>query len=444
MEKNWIWYIMILFILSIISFKTLENSNYNSYPIEAGVNDNKNYVIAKLVISRSIYRSISFFNKDISFNELHSRLWNLEHNPKFPESGWGNIKHKTVYPISGANSEIVPLGSIGFLINSESMPKCFNQIGDCDIFSQAFGIYAKEGEKYRITVYCYISEEFDGISAKIAVGWSAIKNKLVKRYIEKKYDLNKKTTWQKLEFEFECVNKGTIPINIIASKYKKNLGDELKGYAIFAHPTLEKIHPFCKNPDTEDDLSMNSSALQYRAGFNSLLSGFYEMTQKTKSINNIFKYDTTYYPFIADLETNFSGINLTEGRLQRWRFAVDIFMKEYKTTQKIFGGGFNFLNWYGYVFKKDKTATDYPHNPFLHILLYSGVFGVTLYILLLYKVFYLYWKFRKEYPLFFIFFIITYYFTFFSGGNPFTPPVTGFFMMLPFLIHMVHKRELEN
>jgi hypothetical protein len=60
------------------------------------------------------------------------------------------------------------------------------------------------------------------------------------------------------------------------------------------------------------------------------------MTQKTKSINNIFKYDTTYYPFIADLETNFSGINLTEGRLQRWRFAVDIFMKEYKTTQKNF------------------------------------------------------------------------------------------------------------
>jgi hypothetical protein len=50
------------------------------------------------------------------------------------------------------------------------MPKCFNQIGDCDIFSQAFGIYAKEGEKYRITVYCYISEEFDGIFCKNSSG----------------------------------------------------------------------------------------------------------------------------------------------------------------------------------------------------------------------------------------------------------------------------------
>ena len=50
------------------------------------------------------------------------------------------------------------------------------------------------------------------------------------------------------------------------------------------------------------------------------------------------------------------------------------------------GGGFNFLSWYGYYFLKDKTKSDWPHNPFISILLYSGIIGLILYIYLLYKV----------------------------------------------------------
>ena len=43
--------------------------------------------------------------------------------------------------------------------------------------------------------------------------------------------------------------------------------------------------------------------------------------------------------------------------------------------------------------------------------------------------------------MFFIFFLITYFFTFFSGGNPFDPPIMGFFMMLPFFIHYIHEKD---
>ena len=131
--------------------------------------------------------------------------------------------------------------------------------------------------------------------------------------------------------------------------------------------------------------------------------------------------------------------NFGDDRIARWKFAVQIFDKEYSWSQKIFGGGFSFLNWYGYFFLGNKTKTDYPHNPFLFILLYSGIIGLIFYVIFLFKVFYYYIKYSKEYPLFFIFFLITFYFTFFSGGNPFDPPIMGFFVILPFIMHSIFK-----
>jgi O-antigen ligase len=88
---------------------------------------------------------------------------------------------------------------------------------------------------------------------------------------------------------------------------------------------------------------------------------------------------------------------------------------------------------------KNKTLSDYPHNPFLSILLYSGLVGLLLFIFLLYKVFFYYSKYFKEYYLFFIFFLITFFFSFFSGGSPFDPPVMGFFMILPFFINYINE-----
>ena len=159
-------------------------------------------------------------------------------------------------------------------------------------------------------------------------------------------------------------------------------------------------------------------------------------------ISKIISEDTTYFPYTSNLNDEYSINRFGEDRLLRWKFAIEIFSKEYNWIQKIFGGGFNFISWFGKVFEKDKT--DHPHSPFLYILLYSGIIGVLLYSLLLYMAFKYYIKYFKYYPLLLIFFLITYYFTFFSGGNPFDPPMMGFFMMLPFLIHSVHKNDEKN
>jgi len=157
-------------------------------------------------------------------------------------------------------------------------------------------------------------------------------------------------------------------------------------------------------------------------------------------IKRFISEDTTFYPLKSKIVLSPVSNEFIRDRFMRWEFALKIFVQEYNWKQKLFGDGFLFLNWYGYHFYGEKTRSDYPHNPILQILLYSGIIGVLIYLLFLFKVFYYYLKYIKKYPLLFIFFLITFFFTFFSGGSPFDPPIMGFFVILPFFIHYVQQK----
>ena len=150
--------------------------------------------------------------------------------------------------------------------------------------------------------------------------------------------------------------------------------------------------------------------------------------------------DSTYYPYKNELLTDTIANRFLRDRIMRWQFALQIFTKEYNWKQKLFGGGFNFLNWFGYRFLKDKKASDYPHNPFLSVILYSGILGLIIYIFFIYKIFYYYIKYLREYFILTIFFFITFFFSFFSAGSPFDPPVMGFFVILPFFMNYIQKQ----
>jgi O-antigen ligase len=128
----------------------------------------------------------------------------------------------------------------------------------------------------------------------------------------------------------------------------------------------------------------------------------------------------------------------------RWRFGIKIFTKEYGIIKKLFGSGFNHLNWYGFYFENDKTMRDYPHNPFISILLYSGLLGVALYIHLLIRTFKYYLIYLQNHLHLFIFFLITLYFCFFSSENPFDPPMMGFFVALPFFSRHIELKILRD
>lgn len=136
--------------------------------------------------------------------------------------------------------------------------------------------------------------------------------------------------------------------------------------------------------------------------------------------------------------------NLFSGRTTRWLYARELWKTEYQWYNKLLGHGFDYLEWYGQKFYKDQIRYDWPHNPFITILLYSGILGLIFYLWFLYRVIKIYVIYRKKYKSIFIGFLITFFFSFFSAGNPFDPPVMGFFVMLPFLIDYIHKKDISN
>jgi hypothetical protein len=230
----------------------------------------------------------------------------------------------------------------------------------------------------------------------------------------------------------------------------------LEGYVIFAYPQSKIIsgkdsvltfrQSFLRIKNTKNELKI-LERLNYKEYtetfiFNPIQYLFIIDQDPIRDwATKFISEDTTYYPYKANIVVDTISNSFSAPRIARWQFAIKIFTKEYSWSQKISGGGFNFLNWYGYYFYKDKTRSDYPHNPFLSVLLYSGIFGLIIYLIFMCKVFYYYIKYFTEYKVLSFFFIITFFFSFFSAGNPFDPPIMGFFVMLPFFIHSIHEKE---
>jgi hypothetical protein len=455
----------------------------------------KNKLTARIKVASNVMRYVSVFNKKIIYPELYEKIWSIRlFDPIDPISGWGVRVHKIVYPLEGKNVEIVPKDSKGYLMDST----CNANTWDGNAFSYTiFGTREiAEGCSGRASVYCFVSDDFDGTWALLAlVGKNGA-------FIQSdQYDLNKKNEWQKLEIEV-ADDKNNSGLSLYFSKFGVTDFHSLKGYIIFAYPKFEIIgkdgkiitppypqnsvfkNTFLKirNYDThptklntyslnismvsgksndEDGITLKSDkSIKHHYNYSSFFSGGdletavadLSLSKDSSSIlqdkdpirNWVARFiseDTTYHPFKSLITINKNSDNFIDLRFTRWQFAWQLFTSEYSLKKKLFGGGFDFLNWYGYYFMNDKKTSDWPHNPFLSILLYSGLFGLILYCILIYRVFYLYLKYVKRYPLLFIFFLISFFFSFFSGSSPFDPPIMGFFIILPFFIHSIHKRE---
>jgi hypothetical protein len=139
-----------------------------------------------------------------------------------------------------------------------------------------------------------------------------------------------------------------------------------------------------------------------------------------------------------------SKSTMISGRVSRLRFAQELWKTEYKWYNKLIGHGFAYFELFGKEFLNDQVRGDYPHNPFISILLYSGILGLILYIWLLYRVVSLYILYRKKCGILFICFLVSFFFSFFSGDSPFDPTVMGFFVMLPFYIHHRYNNPYDQ
>jgi len=428
---------------------------------------------AKHQISRRIYRSTLFSNKSATYVEMYNIMWGRNFDPRYPQSGWGYNNCKRVSPLWGNNVEIVPKNAYGCLMDSSCYDSYDLKNQDRSAYSIIDKIEVKKGERYHANVYCFVSNDFDGESVYFSVKWSTVAHKIVSinSHIVN-YDMKRKGYWQKLEMKFDCCKDGIVPIYINICKNKEKDFSNLKGYVIFAYPEYKKIGlSDCNLSYLEENKLFNLNIYNNnllpncRIRSESLISNISKIPIQARTFSLIFSdianqaiilndkdpirswvakfisEDTSYYHYKKDLLIDTVYSNFTGARLNRWRFAYQIFTKEYNWTKKIFGGGFDHLNWYGYYFYNDKTRSDWPHNPFLSVLLYSGILGLTLYLFVFYKAVYYYIKYIKECYIFFIFFLITFFFSFFSADSPFNPPVMGFLLIFPFFLHSVLKRE---
>ena len=129
-------------------------------------------------------------------------------------------------------------------------------------------------------------------------------------------------------------------------------------------------------------------------------------------------------------------------RISRWKYALELWKTEYQWTDRIFGGGFDYLDKFGRKFYPDEERIDYPHNPIISAFLYSGIVGGSFYIYFLILSFYYYWKYKKHHMLFFILFIITFVFVFISSDSHFNVPIFAMLSVVPFVTrYFVNEKE---
>lgn len=460
------FYLISLIFISIFTYLFINRVSFiskNNFLKNLGT---KNILETRERISSNLFSYFSFYDQKIGFDEFNNKIWSIHYDPREPDLGWCGVGiHKTIFPLTGSKSEIVPAGSKGLMIDST-----FNvQTWDGDSYSITLlgKSFVDNNEKASTSIYCYVSDDFNGSGVNLILLYTKANE------IHSSYDMKLKGSWQKLTVTDECL-KGKAHSFLYVTKLGVTDFSSLKGYVIIAYPQFEiindkvgvrsfysdlitgrergvVINDYAQQPS---DISQSGIFSSYKTETSVLNLRFLSFLTKKPDlikkdpIRNLFKKfiseDTSYYSYKSDIVLDPTKNIFEDDRIVRWQFGLQIYAKEYNWSKKLFGGGFDHLNWYAFYFLKDKTKSDWPHNPFISILLYSGIFGLLFFVYFIYKIFFYYLKYAKQYPLIFIFFIITFFFSFFSGGSPFDPPIMGFLSILPFFIHSIHKREGQN
>ncbi|MCE5344868.1 MAG: hypothetical protein LLG13_01100 [Bacteroidales bacterium] len=415
----------------------------------------QNVTYTKNLISQNVSRYVSFLRNDLSDDDVYNFLWHPVFDPKDPEAMAGSGNYKVVRINDGKGVNIVPGDSKGYLLDSTCLG--FASSHHSYLFLPIFTQQTHDRDSILSSIYCYVSQNFNGDG----VAFRAIGD--VHGESDKFYEMKDKGVWKKLELPLSCKN-GTVDFDLYMNKGNVKNFSNLKGFVIFAYPEIKSISKIAPR-----DLNLNCDSRKTIGRIHSTTNGFLRPDQRIISsadlslsglvtfmeildknldqdpvrnwIARLVSEDTTYHAFRSDLKYDKTDAYRGDKRNVLWKFAYEIFLKEYNWKQKIIGGGFNFLNWYGYCFDQDKSKSDYPHNPFLHVLLYSGLLGLFIYAIFIFQIFRIYFRYLLDYPIFLFSFLIAFIFTFFSGGSPFDPPLMGFFVILPFFINSIQSKN---
>jgi hypothetical protein len=333
----------------------------------------------------------------------------MKHNPNDPET-YTSSTYIREYPLEGKNAEIVPSDVAGARYTANTEGKQWNDIYHSTTLY--WGLPVEAGDSIFISVYCYVSPDFDGNEARVEIR-GKVKGQRVERY-----NLNEKGKWVLLKASAIATEKGKVYGAYLFLKKGVTDFSNLKGYVTFAYPQLVV--------KTGKISSLAASKRLSLAGF---------MAQEP----NKTETDTTGNGFVRIMtDDSFAG-----PRIDRWRYTYYIYVNEYGPIQKIFGGGFDYTKKFANEFFKNEPNRnyDYPHNPFLSALLYSGLVGFIIYLWFNARAVYLYYKHRRQYWIFGAAFLITSFYSFFSSNMPFEPGIFGVLSILPYVFEFVERKK---
>jgi hypothetical protein len=158
-------------------------------------------------------------------------------------------------------------------------------------------------------------------------------------------------------------------------------------------------------------------------------------------LNFSFSSDTLKQSYQEKLLKDLKKDKFSGPRTSRWYYSWVVF-RDYTLIRKVFGGGFDYIEKFDTEFNEGET--DYPHNPFISAFLYSGIIGGLTYIWFMFMVFYYYIKYYKYHVFYFVSFLITFYFSFFSANIHFSIPIFAIFSIIPFLTRYIVEKEKKE
>lgn len=83
-----------------------------------------------------------------------------------PVKSWDSKFHTTIYPLTGINVQIVPSDEKGYRIDSASVGSLKGNVSSNTSF---VSLKVDKGDIFEASLYCYVSEDFNGDSVKILV-----------------------------------------------------------------------------------------------------------------------------------------------------------------------------------------------------------------------------------------------------------------------------------
>jgi len=328
----------------------------------------------------------------------------IKDNPQNPAS-YTASDFAREYPLTGENSTIVPDGTAGCRFDATTQGRTWrSQFHSTTDFQQARVV---KGDSVFASVYCFVSPDFNGNDVRLELR-GPVKGQTLSRF-----NPNERGRWVKLEAKAIADKEGIVSGIFLFMQNNVKDFSALKGYVTFAYPQLY-VKPKVGLTEVISDYKINL------AGFAGLGLQLGTSVDSTGS-DGEFKFS------MAD--DRFAG-----PRVDRWRYAIYLYRHEYTPLQKIFGGGFGYTRKFATQFFPDDQQRDYdyPHNPFLSILLYSGMLGLLISVWFIYQVFRLYWSHRKVLWPFGLAFLASFFYAFFSSNNFFEPAIFGVLAFIPF------------